>query len=173
MGQYYYGIILGSDAIIRTWVQPTCGAKLTEHSYADSPFVAALEYLISKEGMFYKSGVVWAGDYADNEVDENKNLYHMCVNTRESNPPAKDMSAYTYVVNHSKKVFFDKTHKAPKYALHPLPILTAEGNGRGGGDYMGSSMELVGTWARDILSVEDQIPDGYTRVTPTFVESQY
>ena len=168
MGQYYYGIILGSDAIIRTWVQPTCGAKLTEHSYADSPFVAALEYLISKEGMFYKSGVVWAGDYADNEVGEDKNLFHMCV-TRESTPPAKDMSAYPYVVNHSKKVYF---HKAPGCALHPLPLLTAEGNGRGGGDYIGSSMGLVGTWARDILSVEEQIPEGYTRVNPTFLEGK-
>jgi hypothetical protein len=183
MGQYYYAIIWDSDAkFIRTWVQPTrykwCGAKLTEHSYMeDNQFVAALEYLISKEGMFYKSAVVWAGDYADTKAGENLNLYSMAedpvVSLRESTPPAKDMSRYRYVVNHSKNVYFDKTLKSPQYALHPLPILTAEGNGRGGGDYEGSSMDLVGTWARDILSVEDQIPDGYTLVTPAFVESQY
>jgi hypothetical protein len=46
-------------------------------------------------------------------------------------------------------------------SIHPLPILTAEGNGRGGGDYYGTDANLAGIWARDILSIEKEIPDGY------------
>lgn len=40
------------------------------------------------------------------------------------------------------------------WTVHPLPLLTAEGNGRGGGDYheQNPDIELVGTWARDSIS---------------------
>lgn len=43
----------------------------------------------------------------------------------------------------------------------PLPILTALGNGMGGGDYVGTNESYVGTWAWDLLSVEDEAPEGY------------
>jgi hypothetical protein len=43
---------------------------------------------------------------------------------------------------------------------HPLPLLTCEGNGRGGGDYRGDS-PLIGSWARDIISVEEVKPEGF------------
>ena len=42
--------------------------------------------------------------------------------------------------------------------LHPLSLLTAEGNGRGGGDYNGPNMDMVGTWARDVISMENEAP---------------
>ena len=80
-----------------------------------------------------------------------------------------------YLVNHDKKQFVDKT-KVPKdkdgWRIHPLPLLTCEGNGRGGGDFRGES-ELVGSWARDIISVESKkadIPKGYTEVIFDLVE---
>jgi hypothetical protein len=65
---------------------------------------------------------------------------------------------YTYIVNHTKKVYVKKTGD-----LHPLPILTAEGNGRGGGDYHGPNIDMVGTWARDVISMENEAPD-YTLI---------
>jgi hypothetical protein len=45
-------------------------------------------------------------------------------------------------------------------AYHPLPLLTAEGNGRGGGDYRGES-PLIGSWARDVISVETEAPTDF------------
>ena len=33
--------------------------------------------------------------------------------------------------------------------IHPLPLLTAIGNGKGGGDYRGTCLDLVGHWACD------------------------
>ena len=74
-----------------------------------------------------------------------------------------------YLVNHDKKQFVDKT-KVPKdsegWQIHPLPLLTCEGNGRGGGDFRKDS-DLVGSWARDVISVEatkSAIPKDYTEV---------
>ena len=61
-------------------------------------------------------------------------------------------------------------HPLPLLTIHPLPLLTAEGNGRGGGDYYGSDMELVGTWARDVISVERQVPEGYSELVCNFTE---
>jgi hypothetical protein len=49
-----------------------------------------------------------------------------------------------------------------------LPLLTAEGNGRGGGDYRGENENLIGSWARDIISVEMEIPDGYDELVCEF-----
>lgn len=38
------------------------------------------------------------------------------------------------------------------YIIHPLPLLTATSNGLGGGDYDGTNMNYVGSWAGDRLS---------------------
>jgi hypothetical protein len=80
-----------------------------------------------------------------------------------------------YLVNHDKKQFVDKT-KVPSdsdgWRIHPLPLLTCEGNGRGGGDFRGES-ELVGSWARDVISVESKkadIPKDYTELIFDLVE---
>jgi hypothetical protein len=75
-------------------------------------------------------------------------------------PQEKDTTTYRYIVNHSKKQFVDKMacksgEEGIKY--HPLPLLTCEGNGRGGGDYRGDS-PLIGAWARDVISVEEVAP---------------
>lgn len=80
-----------------------------------------------------------------------------------------------YLVNHDKKQFVDKT-KVPTngdgWKIHPLPLLTCEGNGRGGGDFRGES-DLVGSWARDTISIESKkadIPKGYTELIFDLVE---
>ena len=74
-----------------------------------------------------------------------------------------------YLINHDKKQFVDKS-KTPKDAdgwqIHPLPLLTCEGNGRGGGDYRGES-PLIGMWARNKISVatkKSDIPKGFEEI---------
>jgi len=161
MGQYYKPIILGEDSYIRIWIEVfDCGLKMMEHAYCDSPLMHKIEYLLSNRGMMYKTRVVWAGDYADNEPNSEKNLYTLA---EETSQPFNivlplDFIPYRFIVNHTKKQYVEKLCD-----IHPLPILTAEGNGRGGGDYHGDS-DYVGAWARDVISVENDEPNGYTKL---------
>lgn len=147
-----------------------------EHSYIGNHFVQAVEYLICPQGMFYRSRLVWAGDYVDNEADQDKNLDTIAsddVNERKASHPSNyDMSSYRYIVNHTKNQYVDKNHnlKHRGYNIHPLPLLTAEGNGHGGGDYRGNNDNLVGTWARNVISVEQECPVGYSELVCEFSE---
>jgi hypothetical protein len=167
MGQYYLTVILGEKSDkehIRTYLEPGVynnGVKLIEHSYIGNNFMKIVENLIGPNGMFYKSRIVWAGDYADAEPNSEKNLHSMCEG-KSTFVFSETGVSYPYIVNHTKKVYIEK-----KGNFHPLSILTAEGNGRGGGDYDGPKMDMVGTWARDVISMENDAPD-YTLVDCVF-----
>jgi hypothetical protein len=167
MGQYYKVVFLAEKEenkkdFIRIFIE-VCfgnGMKLMEHSYLKNNFVNAIEYLLSPEGSFYKSRIVWAGDYADYEIKCAENLYHITENepSKEYIPKNKISSEYKYIVNHTKKQYIDKN----KYELyHPLPLITAEGNGRGGGDYHGINEDKIGLWSRDVISIEKEFPVEY------------
>ena len=147
------------------------GMKLTEHSYIGNNFMKIVENLIGPSGMFHKSRIVWAGDYADAEPNSHSNLNGMC----RTNTPFvynEPVVCYTYIVNHTKKVYVKKNNEmyivaSEKLVFHPLALLTAEGNGRGGGDYNGPNKEMVGTWARDVISMENEAPE-YTLIECVF-----
>ena len=166
MGQYYLTVILAEKSdkeYVRTYLDPGMynnGVKLVEHSYVNNNFMTIIENLIGPNGMFYRSRLVWAGDYADNEPNSEKNLHTMC-DGKDPFVYRGPVVSYPYIVNHTKKVYIKKTGD-----LHPLPLLTAEGNGRGGGDYHGSNT-MVGTWARDVISMENEAPD-YTLIECEF-----
>jgi hypothetical protein len=167
MGQYYYMVILAEKSekeYIRTYLDPSMydnGSKLMEHSYIGNNYINAVENLIGPSGIFYKTRIVWCGDYADNEPNSDRNLYGICT-TKSPFEIKDDLVSYTYIVNHTKKVYIKKNG-----TLHPLSLLTAEGNGRGGGDYHGPNMDMVGTWARDVISMENEAPD-YTLIECVF-----
>lgn len=86
-----------------------------------------------------------------------------------------------WLINDDKKLFIDLWDLpcVDGYRVHPLPLLTAEGNGRGGGDYSGLDMALVGSWSRDFIRVsetnwpllEDLKRHGYTQMSPLFMET--
>jgi hypothetical protein len=164
MGQYYFPMILDSQGIIVVWMDATnykSGMKFLEHAYIGNQFVSTFEYGLSRESIYYKSRVVWAGDYADAEPKTIENLSHMRSEYNLICPRPKNTDNYRFVVNHTKRQFVDKNSVKEHengYRIHPLPFLTVEGNGRGGGDYFGSS-ELIGSWARDVISVEQFAPD--------------
>ena len=197
MGQYYKVIILADDKknnkeVIILYINPRqygCGSKLMEHSYINTKLLNTVEYLLSKNGNFYKSRIVWAGDYAeyeyeDKDAEEPTNLYYLSEQYSSYQGVVEgDMSDYKYVVNHTKKLYVDKfesnqndedneENKYNKYTnkIHPLPILVSEGNGKGGGDYDGNNSHLCGTWARDVISMEKTIPDGYEKLECNFKE---
>jgi hypothetical protein len=180
MGQYYKPVILGEKTeenheTVKAWVyshEYGDGLKLMEHSYQGNNFVSTFEKQLSRTGEHYKSRVVWAGDYADEEPDlkiikEGKeydaNLYSLCDKKNEIKPKVSKTDTYPYILNHTKKLFVDK-NKVPEIKdwegakIHPLPLLTCEGNGRGGGDFRGDEKGIVGSWARDVISVEKTNP---------------
>ena len=181
MGQYYLAIILGNQPetdddeqeVIRYVLSPFgCGSKLMEHSYLDNGFVFKVEQLIGKGGMFYKSRVVWAGDYADKEKNDDHNLYAYATDyhTQTGNISfPTNPTYYRYIVNHTKKEYVDKDRLSNE--IHPLPLLVCEGNQRGGGDYWGKNSDLCGSWARDVISVENTKPsDKYSELVCNFSE---
>jgi hypothetical protein len=181
MGQYYRAIIIDKDGKILGWICPrkiSCssgGAELLEHSYLGSRFVSAFEFTLSPQGSFHKSRVVWAGDYADCEVGHDSNLYSQCPDHLHIAAQGEDTSVYRFIVNHTKRHYVDK-NKVKVFVncygdiVHPLPLLTAEGNGRGGGDFRGES-PLIGLWARDVISIEESTPDGFEELLFDLVES--
>ena len=138
------------------------------------------EALLIEGGQWYKTPIVWSGDYSD-PVRGDLNYYNMCDSTDEGEHVARELipkpltqkqaKEFRFIVNHTKKEFVDKT-KVPSvdgWQVHPLSLLTAQGNGRGGGDFRGKN-KYVGTWATDIISVEKEIPKNFKEIVPNFRE---
>jgi hypothetical protein len=173
MGQYYKVVFLterDGKEVIRLVLHV---GKLMEHAYQDNFIMNVVEELISHNGDMYRSRMVWAGDYADAEKDQDMNLYELAdeeykhVRLNISNQPKNKY--FRYVVNHSKRLYVDKKRIDQ---IHPLPLLVSEGNGLGGGDYVGNQEGECGTWARDSISVENEIPEGYKEAVYSFYENE-
>jgi hypothetical protein len=174
MGQYYKIIFLSNENIILAFydIEIPWGLKLLEHAYIKNPLLTKIEFLLSPYGKFYKSKMVWAGDYAENEKNTKNNLYSLAEHCNYTEAEQKELHEqinnnlqnyilqkkdFKYIVNHSKKEYVNM-HVISDGEFHPLPLLVAEGNGKGGGDYYGKNSEFVGIWARDIISIEKNFP---------------
>lgn len=167
MGQYYKPIILGENKrTVKAFVYSHSynnGLKLMEHSWLKNEFVRAFETLILNN----PKPIVWCGDYAEPEKGLKKNAYSRCTDKHEVKPDVPKKTG-NFIVNHTKKTFVDK-RKSPKdkggWQIHPLPLLTCEGNGQGGGDFGGQDpQKLVGTWARDVISIETKAPKDFKEI---------
>jgi len=77
-----------------------------------------------------------------------------------------------YLINHDKGEYIDIAAYIKEaaflwgddyWAVNPLPLLTACGNGRGGGDFYTGNIggDHVGTWAFATLEYTNLIPPGY------------
>lgn len=116
-------------------------------------------------------------------------LYSLCEDSLKVKPKAMVVKE-RYLVNHDKKQFIDKkkvpvtdvyhdneTGKNRTFKIHPLPLMTCEGNDRGGGDFHinpdkeQGCTSLIGTWARDLISVESKVPEGYTEIIFNLTEN--
>jgi hypothetical protein len=230
-----------------------------EHSWLGNEFVAAFESLLAQEA---PRRVVWAGDYADPELDAegrplrlqsdsdptcwyDGNLYMMTTDATLYRPPLPGLgvkmqcqrgpdgrakrdkngdtiwkrevdpevvptvesairvtqTSHPFILNWDKREYVNKRKvtratyywtekRAEKRAIHPLPLLTVEGNGRGGGDFHCDQKDfepggylsdrrgplgdfkLIGRWARDHISVNRGRPayDGWTEIKFDLVE---
>lgn len=173
MGQYFKPVFLKDkkddnspevvQGYLKSWTYDN-GAKLMEHSYIGNDFVGAVESLLVEGAKFSQSRIAWAGDYGSKEKGIGKNLYDLCDSSKEYKP-SSPKKTFRYVINHSKKEFVDK-QKVPtgKYGtIHPLPLLTRESEEGGGGDYHGEE-KIVGSWARDKISVSNKKPEGFNEI---------
>ena len=177
MGQYYKPILLedkvtddAPETIIghlESWSYGN-GAKLMEHSWLENDFVRRVESILAKR----TSRIVWAGDYADTEPNSEENLYEMT--TEDGHLHTEEPTdKFRYIINHTTKEYVDKQRVLPDndgWKIHPLPLLTCEGNGRGGGDYGGNDKYLVGLWSRNRISVSNDIPNDYEELLFTLHE---
>jgi hypothetical protein len=175
MGQYYHPLVLAdkSNAVKGHLYSHefSNGLKLMEHSYIGNYFVEAAERLLAF-GSWRGKRLVWAGDYGDLK------LYDKCNYANNSKSEVVNyhskMDDYHFILNHTKRLFVDK-RKAPMsksgwsdgMTVHPLPLLTADGNGRGGGDYHKDNHH-VGTWAKHRISIANEVPKGYKELIPNF-----
>jgi hypothetical protein len=176
MGQYYKPCLLDKrKRTVKSWVLThdyKNGLKLMEHSWIGNNFMNIIETLLSPGGAWYKQPLVWAGDYAEPKKGRKNNCYSLAPDEKKLTPADVDFTDNIpadkrYILNHTKKRFVDKT-KVPisdeeyKMYIHPLSLLTCEGNGGGGGDFFGrDDKSIVGSWARHIISVEGEVPKGY------------
>lgn len=175
MGQYYHPIILGKrNGVLSWWYSHDFrnGLKLMEHSWLNNNFVNVVENYLTDN----PQRIVWAGDYADNEKGKDYNLYDRCVDSKKIlSGDETDLPAGMYVINHTKREYYSRDRLAASYdgwKVNPLPILTCEGNGRGGGDYNRRNGDdyLIGSWARDTIEVSSTAPDNYCDIDPYFYE---
>lgn len=200
MGQYFHAMTVKKVGINKdnnmVIARPTkwmyswdydSGLKLMEHSWLLNPYVNtfAKNLLTGKP-----KRVVWGGDYADEEPntkrfsedgDRDITLYGFCGDYNKIKPEElhslevdEFIKKRPYLCNYNTKEYVDLS-KLPKdkdgWRIHPLPLLTAEGNERGGGDYHGANKELVGVWARDYIAFRTRIPKGFEEFKPDFVET--
>ena len=160
-------------------------AKLTEHSWLFNPFVGTVTNLLAPGGRWYKSRIVWAGDYMDkglfvkqlkNKREGDWSLFDCCCAVRGMPPcivlirPSRiDGPLPNFLVNHTAKVCvkLQMSIGADGWVVHPLPILACSGNGRGTGDYPFNNPH-VGTWAGAVISAEYSRPFDYAEIDPAF-----
>lgn len=187
MGQYYYPTIIrrkGKRNYSEQFYSHSYdhnGLKLMEHSYVGNYFTeTVLGQLYNKPGR-----LAWMGDYHEKGDIENVELdklfrrhYKTFKDESEkgkhyNHPEMLTQRKGRFILNHDKKVFIDMgkyEEEATKdewgCMVHPLPILTAVGNGRGGGDFWNEEQyDSVGIWAGDLIETQDAKPNGYTDVT--------
>lgn len=177
MGQYY-DILIKQDGVFYHSSRSVDGeymmAKLMEHSWFDNDTLKCISALIYKK----PSRVYWVGDYANDvkspinglspkEISKIFDLTYKneSVNKIETLKSADGISLKgKYLVNYDKKIYisgdeyFDWAMDSNGWCTHPLSLLTALGNGQGGGDFYGENKEKVGSWAGDLISVEDTYP---------------
>ena len=175
MGQYYKPINTENYQWLYSHDYAN-GLKLMEHSLVGNNFVGAVMTLLSSGNRWYKKPIVWAGDYYGDKEGEGEIAHYYLAKNGHELQGIKSMDIkeqmFCVLVNHTKKeyvVYFELTEG--KYDIvNPLPLLTALGNGRGGGDYDGNDMDKIGIWAGDILSVQKIKPKKYKKIKVNFRE---
>lgn len=118
------------------------GEKLMEHAYLRNGFVNAIIEAIKPGGLWHHNRIVWAGDYMDDglfleafeDANVSENLYSYAKYFKRIRPVIHDGPYLRFLVNHTGREYVDlnAVPKSCDLIIHPLPLLTCSGNGRGG-----------------------------------------
>lgn len=168
MGQYYHAYTKNASEK-RAWsLQCTnftetrnfdwyVGLRLTEHSWYGNILTDAMSFYLYQN----PTQLAWVGDYAnDAEVydkcwRDDTYEYHFEVHDEKFDYTGK------WLVNHTtKEAFTIERPTGEAWVPYPISLITACGNGKGGGDYRGQH-KMIGKWAMHTLSIEDEVPADY------------
>lgn len=199
MGQYYKPFLIGehNKQFIINPHEYDNGMKLMEHSYVGNYVTNAVRTLLLNQ----RKRVAWMGDYADTECGDayEKKLPHdkfmqywkACWGDHPKkcdHPYSMDYDETNkgwYLINHTQKCFIEMDAyiaestvwetwggKKVPVIIDPLPLLTACGNDRGGGDFHKGCIgyENVGIWAFDVLEFSQTTVPNYERKSFVFIE---
>ncbi len=192
MGQYYMAVLgneFGTDCKVfnRSVDGEYMFAKLLEHSWWENSFVNSFS-----ERLYNKLGrVAWVGDYAGEPDDFNfpncSASYIPCYREVWGDNVKMLGSTSTvftldgkFLINYDTKEYVDLNEYRAKsidkhgWCIHPLPLLTAVGNGRGGGDFHEGNIgfENVGIWAWHLLTISDAPEKDFTKLNLIFIEKR-
>lgn len=194
MGEYYKPCVLTSHkrtAPNKTKVKAyihchdfDTGLKLLEFGYIGTHVMNIFETLINEDnGPYAGLPVVVAGDYDNDEPyklnGEKWNVYSLAsefgerispefVQTNNINP-----KHYRYLINRTKGVYIDTNRvKADRWGwkIHPLVILCADDEPKGGGSYWGKNQRMMRSWRRNVVVTSDNKPENYREVFYDFKE---
>ena len=174
MGQYYMASLVDEKSNIKT-LNPheyDNGMKLMEHSYIGNNYMAAVMNEMNETP--YR--VYWLGDYADIKDFKNK-THKLYAKDRKKiweedryrvHPEGNwNWGEISYLINIDDKLYIKlKKYNPNAWNVHPLSLLTAIGNGKGGGDYFAElNNDKVGEWAGKKLMITKNHPNKkYTEV---------
>lgn len=187
MGQYYRPC-LEQEGVLTVFNRDVDGeytmAKLTEHSWWQNTCMNAISEKIYQK----PSRLIWCGDYAEDDelLNENssadQNSYPTTSFIWDGDGEGLTSTEFTidnlYLCNHDTKEYIDLNEYKQKsidkddWCLHPLSLLTAVGNGKGGGDYheCHPNFDEIGIWRWCLISLEETIPEGYEKYDVYFKE---
>ena len=171
MGQYYMPVIHEGKKLYRVYSHDfDNGFKLIEHSYIGNSFVKVVcNYIVDNPVNLW-----WCGDYTEEGDFKSKKEFERIYdyawkrerNYRTTIPEPNtdfDWSKQWYFVNETKKEFVEMPVRKKReydWTYHCVSLLTAVGNGRGGGDYRREDMlSVVGRWAGDVVFLTLKKPD--------------
>lgn len=186
MGQYYHTYVIkenGKEHFLNRRVEGEdyVPAKLMEHSWVGNAWSEAVVDFFLRDNK--KARVFWVGDYYAEQaaefhcsnggetfgvlISKYPKLKEACANKNtDILPAAKNQCNSGYLLNYDAKKFLDiknycKFSNSGGWILHPLPLLTACGNGLSSGDYSKDyiNSSLVGCWAGDLISLVENKSD--------------
>ncbi|MDA3053245.1 hypothetical protein OFO01_07225 [Campylobacter sp. JMF_01 NE2] len=178
MGQYYKVLIKGKK--VKKAYDIPYGCKLMEHSWCDNKFCLS----VVAELIDNPKNIAWVGDYAERQDYEKFKLgtepkelwWSKSLDKPVAFKPIKSLNEVKFLVNKTKKQFIDlaeyqrnSINKNYDTAPFPLSLLTAIGNGQGGGDYFSPvNLDLIGTWAFDKVYFTNDLPQDYKKIDVWF-----
>lgn len=161
MGQYYKVVNIDKEEVVTSYDVDSNGAKLMEHSFKGNCFVGAIMTLLKNK--WKGDRVIWLGDYYEIGENPKVNIDWGTIKKYKTIIPKPSTPKRCFINNITQKKSIDLTactitdRDYGDWALHPLSLLTACGNGKGGGDFSKEDAppiaEYIGAWAGDTLSV--------------------